>query len=180
MRIFTGLAIPFDVRGAVANVLEELHSTAALRWSPVENLHITSKFIGEWPESRLAELETVLAEMESTGPFAVTVGRFGFLPNPHRPKIFFAGVRGEPGLALLAQRTDLALATLGVKREARSYTPHLTLARIGGEDIGSLRERIAAAPAPEFGSFTAVEYHLYLSRQGQGGSAYSIIGSYRL
>jgi 2'-5' RNA ligase len=187
MRLFTGLSIPSYICGALDGVLKELRSVVPLRWTPAENLHITSKFVGEWPESRTPELEGALASMDSAGEFEVTVARFGFLPNPHRPKIFFAGVRGEVGLAALAARTDAALAQLGVRTENRPYTPHLTLARIdnariGNEDIGALRERIAAMPPErfEFGSFAVREFHLYLSKAGPAGSAYSRLATYPL
>jgi 2'-5' RNA ligase len=185
MRLFSGLSIPDNIAAALGSVLAELRKTAQLRWSPVKNLHITSKFIGEWPQERLTELQGALAGLEPPRPFQVTVARFGFLPNPHRPKIFFAGVHGEAGLAQLAERIDIALAAIGVKREDRDYTPHLTLARIRDEEIGMLRERIAAVPVPEFGSFTVREFHLYLSKPdlskpGPAGSVYSILHTYPL
>jgi 2'-5' RNA ligase len=185
MRLFTGLSIPSHITQALDGLLTELRGTAPLRWVPAENLHITSKLIGEWPNARLPELETALAAMDRPGEFQVTVARFGFLPNPHRPKIFFAGVRGEAGLAALAARTDATLAPLGVKPEIRTYNPHLTLARIGHENIGALRERIAALPtsnrgAFEFGSFAAREFHLYLSKTGPVGSVYSNLATWPL
>ena len=33
---------------------------ARINWSPVDNLHITTKFIGEWPEARLDEIKRAL------------------------------------------------------------------------------------------------------------------------
>ncbi len=180
MRLFTGLSIPPPISLEIERTLSELRPAAKLRWSPIENLHITTKFIGEWPASRLGELENALAAITSPGPFSVEVGHFGFLPNPHHPKIFFAGVHGEPGLKELAKRTDSALSSLGIKSEDRDYTPHITLARIQNENLVALRERIASSPIPEFGSFLAVEYHLYLSEAGPRGSTYSVIGKYSL
>jgi 2'-5' RNA ligase len=178
MRLFTGLAIPSHVIDALDAALRELRPTARLRWSPLENLHITSKFIGEWPVSRVPELQSLLAVLDPPGEFEVTVSRFGFLPNPLRPKIFFAGVQGEAGLNALSERTDAAFANLGVRREERPYTPHLTLARIGNEPIGGLRERIADMPpaTQEFGSFAAREFHLYSSHN----SIYSRLATYSL
>jgi 2'-5' RNA ligase len=182
MRLFTGLSIPSHISGALEGVLKELRTIARVRWTSPENLHITSKFVGDWPDARVPELEGALAAMDPAGEFEVTVARFGFLPNPHRPKIFFAGVRGEVGLGALAARTDATLAPLGVKPESRPYTPHLTLARIGNEDIGALRERIAAVPPEsfEFGSFSVREFHLYLSKASPAGSAYSRLATYPL
>ena len=180
MRLFTGLSIPPHVTRALESALAELRPSARLRWSPVANLHITSKFIGEWPEARLPEMRRALETLDPPGPFSVTVAHFGFLPNPHRPKILYTGVHGDAGLAELAERVDLGLAAIGVKREERAYTPHLTLARIRDEEIGQLRERIAAMPVPEFGSFTVREFHLYLSKTLPAGSAYSILDTYPL
>jgi 2'-5' RNA ligase len=180
MRLFTGLSIPSNVSSAIESALAELRPLAHLRWSPVGNLHITLKFIGEWPEARLPEIEGALAAQAAPEQFPVTVSRFGYLPNPHRPKIFLAGVQGGASLPRLAELTDLALAPLGIKREERPYTPHLTLARIANENISGLRERIAALPAPDFGSFEVHEYHLYMSRQSPAGSVYSPLSTYSL
>jgi 2'-5' RNA ligase len=180
MRLFTGLSIPGNIATALESTLSELRRSARLRWSPVENLHITTKFIGEWPEERLAELRSTVAGVALPPPFAITVARLGFLPDARHPKIFLAGVHAEPGLAQLAERTEAALEGLGIKREARAFTPHLTLARIANEDITGLRERMAERPVAEFGSFTVYEFHLYLSQQTAAGSVYSVIGSWPL
>jgi 2'-5' RNA ligase len=186
MRLFTGLSLPSHIIAHIESAMKQLCEAAPLRWSSIENLHITSKFIGEWPDERVPELEKILTEMEKPNAFSVSVARFGFLPNPHRPKIFFAGVSAEAGLAELAERTDANLAPLGVKRDFkptdRPYTPHVTLARVGQavEPVRALRERIAALTAAgsafEFGSFPAREFHLYESK----GSVYSRLSSFSL
>ena len=92
MRLFTGIAIGPNVLDNLARVLKEMRPLAPLNWSPVENLHITSKFIGQWPEARLMELEEALEKLDSTRAFDVTIARFGYFPNPHRPHALFAGV----------------------------------------------------------------------------------------
>ena len=37
-------------------LLRHLKPSARIAWSPIANLHVTTKFIGEWPEERLGEL----------------------------------------------------------------------------------------------------------------------------
>lgn len=182
MRLFTGLSLPSNITHTLEGLLSELRGVAHLRWTPVDNMHITSKFIGQWPDERLPELDSALKSMDPPGEFEVTITRLGYLPNPHHPKIFFAGVHGEAGLAALAGRTDTALAKLGVKPEERTYTPHVTLARIGNQEIGPLRERVAGMSSEklEFGSFTAKNFHLYLSKAGPGGSVYSHLATFPL
>ena len=180
MRLFAGVAIPPAVVSRIEAAVRELKPSARLKWSPPENLHITVRFIGEWPDERLAGIQSALARCRKLGPFTIDVSRFGFLPNPHRPRIFFAGVHAGPELAMLAKSADEALDTAGSPSESRAYSPHITLARIKDENIVALRERIAAMTETAFGSFEARELSLYLSRTGPKGSVYSILESYRL
>ena len=131
MRLFTGIAIGAEVLNALEQAMRELRPLAPLDWSPVENLHITSKFIGEWPEQRLEEMMQALGEVRAPAAFPIAVAGFGYLPNPHHPRMLFAGVQAGPELGGLARRIDDALVPLGVAREERAYTPHVTLARMG-------------------------------------------------
>jgi 2'-5' RNA ligase len=180
MRLFTGIALPPHVMDNLARVLKELRLLAPLKWSPVENLHITSKFIGEWPEARLMELHRALENPGFVSGFELTVAGFGYFPNPHNPRAFFAGVQGGPELAELAARIDEALQPLGVAHEDRPYSPHLTLARIKNENIRKLREHIAHMTNFDFGSFPVSEFHLYSSKTATNGSIYTKLATYSL
>jgi 2'-5' RNA ligase len=180
MRLFTGLSIPQPVLETLTQVLDGLRPVARLNWSPPKNLHVTLKFIGSWADERLPELRETLSAIPKPGSFAVEISRFGFFPNPNLPNHFFAGVHAGTELGALAHSIDEALATLGCPREPRPYTPHLTLARIKGEDIRSLREHIASMINLHFGTFEATDFHLYLSRPGSRGSAYTILSSFPL
>jgi 2'-5' RNA ligase len=180
MRLFTGVSIPPPLLETLTGVLAKLRSVAPLRWSPAENLHITLKFIGNWPEVRLGEITAALASVPQPGSFKIDLSGFGYFPNPHRPRNFFAAVHAGPELASLATAIDEALYKIGCPPENRPYTPHLTLARMKDEDIRSLREHIAAMSNFQFGSFEAKQFHLYSSSQSGGGSMYSVLASYPL
>lgn len=178
MRLFTGIAIPPAVLDGLRRVLEELKPLAKLNWSPVENLHITTKFIGAWPEERLEELKSALGRVPFARPMEIAIAKFGYFPNPHHPHSFFAGVHAGPELAELAGRIDEALAPLGVAKEKRPFSPHLTLARIKNQDVRGLRQHIAKMTDFDFGSFTASAFHLYLSKPGSEGSVYTSLARY--
>jgi len=180
MRLFTGIAIAPNVLGNLACVLKELRPLAPLNWSPVENLHITSKFIGEWDDERLTELEEVLEMVHPPAAFDVQIARFGYFPNPHHPRAFFAGVHAGPELATLAKLLEDAVRPLGIAKEDRPYAPHLTLARIKHEDIRALREHIANMTNFEFGTFRVTEFQLFLSKTSPRGSVYSKLATYPL
>jgi 2'-5' RNA ligase len=179
MRLFTGLSLERNTLEKLSRALDGLRPSAKLKWSPAANLHITTKFIGEWPEGRLSELQGALAEIPGTDPVPVTVSGFGFFPDPHHPRAFFAGVQASPELRELARRIDETVAGLGVAREDRPYLPHVTLARIKNESVQGLREQIASMTDFDFGSFEALNFHLYTSRAGvyQSLSSYSVLRS---
>jgi 2'-5' RNA ligase len=182
MRLFAGLPIPRHIVSWLDAVVRELKPTARLNWSPPQNLHITVRFIGEWPDGRFPEIHSALTRCPKPNPFTIDISCFGFFPNPHRPRTFFAGVHAGPELATLAKSADDALDAAGSPSEKRAYSPHVTLARIKNENIVDLRERIAAMTDADtqFGSFEAGELCLYRSKTGPAGSLYSILASYPL
>ena len=85
MRLFVAIDISAAVRAALDSFQRMLKPTAKLNWSPVANLHITTKFIGEWPEDRMAEVTLALATVASAGPVDVRVKGIGWFPNERRP-----------------------------------------------------------------------------------------------
>jgi 2'-5' RNA ligase len=179
MRLFTGIDLPADVIGNLERLLERLRPTARLRWSPPENLHITTKFIGEWPEERLAEMRAAIELLPAREGIRIGIRQLGFFPNPRSPRIFWAGIEAPPELATLAAETEQALEKLGISREERPYSPHLTLARIQSPaGLEKLRETIAGLPSLEFGEFVADRFFLYLSRRGANGSVYTKISEF--
>jgi RNA 2',3'-cyclic 3'-phosphodiesterase len=181
MRLFTALDIPGDILANLARLIERLRPTAHIQWSPADNLHITTKFIGEWPEARLDELQRVLAAIPPLPPLPIRIRNLGFFPNPRSPRVFWAGLEASGELAGLAGSTDQATAALGIEPEKRTFSPHLTLARIKEPvPLDKLRAAIAALPSLEFGSFTADRFCLYQSRLRPSGSVYTKISEFPL
>jgi 2'-5' RNA ligase len=176
MRLFAAIDIPDDIKAALDAFQRRLRSTAKLSWSPVANLHITTKFIGEWPEARLEEMTRALAGVPVAGPIEIAVKGIGWFPNQRKPRVFWAGVDGGEPLRALARATDQAVAELGVPVEERPYSPHLTLARIReavpGEAVtlDALHDTLRTLPAGcgfDFGAFRASRFFLYLSAGGK-------------
>src|SRR5437868_6605174 len=102
MRLFTAIDLPVDMTEALRSFESRLRPAAAIRWSPVDNLHITTKFIGEWPEQRLEEMKRALASVPVSGGIHITVKGIGWFPDRRRPRVFWAGVDGGEALRSLA------------------------------------------------------------------------------
>lgn len=181
MRLFIGLDLSPEVVRALEALLDRLRPAARLKWSLPANLHITTRFIGEWPAERLPDLRSALGGIPSRPPIPIHIRNLGFFPNPHSPRVFWAGVEAAPELAALASETDSVLAPLGLKPEGRPFSPHLTLARIKEPvPLQKLRETIAALPSLDFGSFIADRFFLYQSRLGPAGSVYTKLAEFPL
>ena len=171
MRLFVAIDIPADLKDALRCFVGRLRPTAKISWSPVDNLHVTTKFIGECPEARLDEMKRALTLVPVKGAFAITIKGLGWFPNPRRPRVFWAGVEGGEPLRALARATAQAVADLGVPADERDYSPHLTLARIReAVPLDGLHQMIESFPAGcgfNFGSFSATQFFLYLSAGGK-------------
>jgi 2'-5' RNA ligase len=173
MRLFAAVDIPRETIHALDGLIAILKPSARIKWSPATNLHITTKFIGEWPDQRLGELTGALHGLAAREPIPIAVRGLGFFPNARAPRVFWAGVEAPASLAELARETDRALNRLGVPIEARPFSPHLTLARIKEPiPLGRLHEAIAALASTEFGAFTVDRFYLYQSTLNPSGSVY--------
>jgi 2'-5' RNA ligase len=194
MRLFVALDIEEQIRCRIARFIDEVRALAPdARWVRPESLHITLKFIGEQSEGEAAKIQQELGVIRGT-KVDINIRGFGFFPNPRAPRVFWIGVEAEPALASLAVAVDASLVSLGVAKEEHEYNPHLTLAR-GGKGSGSprqqkgdapnrsferLQEKLAAHPAPQFGTMTASEFFLYQSTLGPGGSKYTKLARFIL
>ncbi len=163
MRLFTGIAIPEDATAALTAVIDRLRPVADLRWTRPEKLHITLTFIGDWPEERLGEMKSALGDVDVAGPVAIAMRGLGWLPNPRLPHALYTGVEAGEGLRALAEASNRAVASLGVKLEDRVYRPHVTLARVRGRMRGVRLPGDTEAIA----SFEASSFFLYLSSEGK-------------
>src|SRR5258708_14367603 len=124
MRLFCGIDLPEDIRERLERLLMHLRPAAHLKWSPVYNLHITLKFIGEWPEEKLPQLEAALRSMPRRDPIPLEVRGLGWYPNPKNPRVFSAGVPDTDALTILAHATESGLDPLGTANETQPFAPN--------------------------------------------------------
>ncbi len=180
MRLFTGIDLPEEIRAKLERLLMHLRPAAHLKWSPIYNLHLTVKFIGEWPEEKMPQMDAALRSLIERPAIRAEVKGLGWYPNPYHPRVFWAGVSAGPELETLVKDTDIALSPLGIAREERGYSAHLTLARIKDPvPLHALRGAIEKLDSLEFGSFTADRFFLFRSQPGSAGSIYTKLSEYR-
>ncbi len=192
MRLFVALDIDAEIRERIASFLEEVRGLAPdVRWARPEALHITLKFIGEMQEARLDEVHAALGQIRSEAT-AIRFRGTGFFPTAKSARVYWAGVEADGRLAALAGALESALEPLGVEREQRAFSPHLTLARTGSgrpsrgrEDrrnptFRQLQEKLTAMPPADFGTMTPREFFLYQSKLSPKGAEYTKLAAFPL
>ncbi len=175
MRLFVALDIPEDIRQALAATARTWRAACPeARWARIEGLHVTLKFIGETPGEKLEPIKAALASVRAAVPIALHFRGAGFFPDARRPRVLWAVIEAGADLALLAAAVENSLAALGIARETRAYSPHLTLARFDrSRGVAALHAAIEAAGPLEFGATRAKEFHLYQSVLKRGGAEYT-------
>jgi len=187
MRVFIGIDLDDEIRTKIARFLDGVRGFAPdARWVRPESLHITLKFIGEQKPEQVDAISERLRQVEGRA-MDIRLGGHGFFPTAKAPRVFWIGIQTGPELGALATNIDAAVAELGIPREDRPFSPHLTLARAGGGS-GSpkwrkgdgpnstfvvLEKRLAAMGELEFGTITAREFILYQSQLSPKGSKYT-------
>jgi 2'-5' RNA ligase len=185
MRLFIATDIDDAIRQHIATFLDGVRDFAPdVRWVGADSLHITLKFIGEFPENRLEELKQALREVRGA-PSSITFRGYGFFPSVNAARVFWIGMEADSNLAALAAAVDSATGALGIPPEERDFKPHLTLARAGSGRpqwktgdrpsgaFGRLQEKLAALPQPEFGTMAARDFFLYESKLSPSGARYT-------
>jgi 2'-5' RNA ligase len=88
-------------------------------------------------------------------------------------------VEADAKLVALAAAVEAALAPLGIAREERAFTPHLTLARVPREvnprERRALGEWFGRQPPPAAQTMRVTQVHLIQSELLPGGPKYTTL-----
>lgn len=194
MRIFLALDIDDGIRERIARFVEEVRNFAPdARWVKEESLHVTLKFIGEQPDTAVEQIKQALFNVQSETT-EIQFRGYGFFPTPKSARVFWIGMEVGPALAALAAAIDERLSALGIAKEERAFSPHLTLARAAGGSgnprrmrgdrsmcaFQLLQERLAKLTLPEFGTMMPREFFLYQSQLSPKGSKYTRLARFPL
>jgi len=194
MRLFTALDIDDAIRERIARFVEGVSGFAPdARWAKLESMHVTLKFIGEQPEPAVEQIKQALTTI-AAGAVDIRFRGYGFFPTAKSARVFWIGMEAGPQLAALAAAVDDKMGALGIPKEDRAFSPHLTLARGAGasgsprrsktdapnRNFRHMQEKLAALPAPEFGAMTARKFFLYQSQLSPKGSKYTKLAAFDL
>ncbi|MCP4423292.1 MAG: RNA 2',3'-cyclic phosphodiesterase [Chloroflexi bacterium] len=135
IRAFIAISLPEDVRaelGLVSETLAGQMPPRVVRWVKPSLMHVTLRFLGDTAVSQLPLISSELDRIAAChAPINLHVGGLGCFPNRKRPRVIWAGLRGDmTAVQALKRDIDAILEPLGWKREKRPFRPHLTLGRV--------------------------------------------------
>ncbi len=184
-RVFCAIAIPEDVRALIAQHTSHLKQAipeAQASWTPVQNIHLTLKFLGETPLRRVQDLSAAAsratARVES---FKVSVEETGAFPRQAAPRVLWIGIKDPEGkLQKLYSSLEDECAKAGFQKESRSLHPHLTIARLRkpqhARTLASAHKQMLFEPV----EVDVTELLVIRSELGKDGSKYSVISRHAL
>ncbi len=194
MRLFIALDITDDIRTRITRFMEGVAGFATdARWAKPESMHVTLKFIGEEPDAAVENIKQALSSIDAATS-EIKFRGYGFFPTPKSARVFWVGMECGPQVAALAAAIDDKLSALGIPKETRAFSPHLTLAR-SAAGSGSprrsksdrpnrvfqhLQEKLSALPTPEFGTMIPRQFFLYQSQLSPKGSKYTKLAKFDL
>ncbi|HTD23330.1 MAG TPA: RNA 2',3'-cyclic phosphodiesterase [Terriglobales bacterium] len=190
MRLFVAIDLDDAIQQRIERFMESVRESAPeVRWVSPASLHITLKFIGESAQHDTIKEKLSTIQARKT---QISFRGIGFFPTPRSPRVFWIGVEADDHLVQAARSVDEALLPLGIEKEERAFTPHLTLARSGSgnpqrertdgpnKKFQHLQERLARMTPPDFGTMTAHEFFLYQSKTAPSGAVYTKLARFEL
>jgi 2'-5' RNA ligase len=187
IRAFIAVNISPEIQRRLGSITKDLQRELkgiGVRWVPVENIHITLKFLGDVSTSNLEVLKDLL-QVEASGisPFEITAAELGAFPSNRKARVIWVGIQAPAELAALQQRIENQTARLGYAREDRPFSPHLTLGRVSRNvDTGGLQrigDVISNYKTGFIGKAGISAVYLYRSDLQPSGAVYTSLFSAR-
>ena len=181
MRLFVAVDMSEDVRDKIYSLYDVIKS---FRLKPVEkeNIHITLKFLGEVPDSRVDVVKERLEEVKAKA-FRMHLKGIGFFPSANHIRVVWVGVEeGNEEISQLAEKVENAVKRLGFKRD-KSFVAHATIARaknLSPADRKKLLKELEPYMNSDFGWMDVKDFRLKKSTLTPSGPIYTDLAVYSL
>ena len=146
MRTFIAIDLTDEIKDELAQLQARLkYSGADVKWVAKDNIHLTLKFLGEVPDEKIEKVSSELdMAAKETKQFEMTINDIGAFPKLDFPRVVWVGLdKGAAESKELAQKIDERLERLGIQRESRAFSPHITIGRVkSAKNKAALKEKI--------------------------------------
>ena len=174
-RLFVAIRPPEAVRDTLIDAMEGIDG---VRWVDDANLHLTLRFVGEVERPMANDLAAALGQIEWPG-FELEIEGIGHFTRKGEVTALWARVPASEALEGLRQKVEGACEAVGLARETRRFTPHITLARID-RAAGPIGGWLGTFGDLRAGPWEVRDFVLYESHLGHTGAFYEPARRYDL
>ena len=169
MRLFIAINFDPETKKKLLEVQAKLRRLGKGNFSREENLHLTLAFIGEVPEERLKDVKAAMEQVKFP-PMELCFHDVGyFMTGRDRPaQLWKVSLKFNRRLEAVNKELIQALREAGFSPDAKSFKPHVTLARELHVDKWDKKELL-----PEPFSTRADHMSLMLSERVDGKLTYT-------
>lgn len=176
MRLFVGLALPFDLRQRFRGLCSGLPGA---RWVDEENMHLTLRFVGQVDASEAEDLDLALASVRVPG-FPIRFVEIGSFASRSKARAVWVGAEPGPDLLCLRDTIESAVVRAGFEPEHRKFRPHVTLGRLKKGSVVATGKYLEAKGAFAAASFPVTAFTLFRSHLSHKGARYEALAEYPL
>lgn len=133
LRAFLAISLPNPVKQVLGKIQNQLRDRGiGAAWTRLETLHLTLKFLGNISRRDLEFCKAAMVQTaDQFSPFELSAGGLGVFPGIGRVRVVWAGTGGRTDiLENLFKALELSLGPLGIEKETRRFSAHITLGRI--------------------------------------------------
>ncbi|MCB0516789.1 MAG: RNA 2',3'-cyclic phosphodiesterase [Chitinophagales bacterium] len=173
IRLFAGVPITPNISHFVQKVQHQNARQTSLRWVPLENLHLTSIFIGEVSPLLCENIVGVLNIIaKKTTPFLLTPTEIKIMP-PRNPRMIWLKFNPHDAYKNFLDLHQQYFAPLNLMmRQFDTYRPHITLARFK-ENMPP--ENFTFTKVPATLTFDATKLCLWEAKLQKSGATYTLL-----
>jgi 2'-5' RNA ligase len=181
LRTFIALDIPPAIQKSIQLQVHNLRSilgNSAIRWVPVNNIHLTLKFLGDVSQSDVDNLNQIVHKQAESHPaFDININSLGSFPSSKRARVLLIRVQAPAELEALQSGLESDCTRVGFRPESRPFNPHLTIGRvrrgISASDQSKIRKTLEEVKIDSLGTARVDSLHLYKSELKPSGSVYT-------
>ena len=179
MRTFVAIELDQTIKDTLSAFIQKLDTGGRnIKWVKPQGMHLTLKFLGEVPEDKISEIQSVLDRIvKDYSRFQLSLKGSGTFPPAARvPRVVWIGVEKNELLQNVQARVENELYKIRFPKEKRKYHPHLTLGRVKGpENLQTVMETLNQNKETEFGKMTVNKLTFFKSTLKPTGAEYTII-----
>ncbi len=176
IRLFTAIPLPQKIRAILHGMGRSLPGARPV---PLDQIHITLRFIGEIEGSLLQDIKESLSSLK-VDSFSLAIRGVGHFPPRGQPRVIWAGLYPTDKLSRLKRKIDSNLQQCGIPSEQRKFSPHVSLARLHNCPIKRVTEFLAGNSFLEFDELRINQFNLYSSKLTPKGAIHTLEQSFEL